>query len=131
MTDLKGRVLIVDDNKVNRLLLIRNVELLGHTASVAEDGKVALAMLEEAEFDVLLLDIEMPEAVDRSDIVMPKNRRRSLTCIPPKVKSCGSFGSASPASGITAPGFVICVRSLKLPTRFNRMVVQFLQTCEG
>jgi len=61
MTDAKGHMLIVDDNKVNRLLMSRSVELLGHRASVAENGKIALQMLQEDTFDVLLLDIEMPE----------------------------------------------------------------------
>ncbi len=61
MSDMKGHLLIVDDNKVNRLLLARNVELLGHQVSVAENGKVAMQMLMAQEFDLLLLDIEMPE----------------------------------------------------------------------
>ncbi len=56
-----GRLLIVDDNKVNRLLLSRNVELLGHRASVAENGRIAMEMLATEPFDLLLLDIEMPE----------------------------------------------------------------------
>ena len=61
MADPPGHLLIVDDNKVNRLLLSRSVELLGHRASVAENGKIAMQMLAEGDFDMLLLDIEMPE----------------------------------------------------------------------
>ncbi len=61
MTDAPGHLLIVDDNKVNRLLLSRSVELLGHQASVAENGRVAMEMLSNQPFDLLLLDIEMPE----------------------------------------------------------------------
>ncbi|CUH45845.1 adenylate/guanylate cyclase domain-containing protein [Ruegeria atlantica] len=61
MTDAPGHLLIVDDNKVNRLLLSRNVELLGHKASVAENGLVAMEMLSSQSYDLLLLDIEMPE----------------------------------------------------------------------
>lgn len=56
-----GRLLIVDDNKVNRLLLSRSVELLGHSATVAENGKIAMERLRDETFDLLLLDIEMPE----------------------------------------------------------------------
>ncbi len=56
-----ARVLVVDDNKVNRLLLARNVELLGHRAASAENGRVALEMLRRESFDLILLDIEMPE----------------------------------------------------------------------
>ncbi|MCA0873913.1 response regulator [Seohaeicola saemankumensis] len=61
MAEDSGHLLIVEDNKVNRLLLTRNVELLGHRVSVAENGKVALEMLTSDTYDLLLLDIEMPE----------------------------------------------------------------------
>ncbi|WP_171133551.1 MULTISPECIES: adenylate/guanylate cyclase domain-containing protein [unclassified Ruegeria] len=61
MNDIQGNLLIADDNKVNRLLMSRSVELLGHKASVAENGKIALEMLAQEPFDALLLDIEMPE----------------------------------------------------------------------
>ena len=60
MNETSGKLLIVDDNKVNRLLLSRNVELLGHKAALAENGRVAMKMLAEHEVDLLLLDIEMP-----------------------------------------------------------------------
>ena len=61
MADKKARVLIVDDNKVNRLLLARHVEQLGCGTALAENGRVALEMLRRDPFDLLLLDIEMPE----------------------------------------------------------------------
>lgn len=61
MADPGARLLIVDDNRVNRLLLSRSVELLGHTATVAENGRAAMEMLRAAKFDLMLLDIEMPE----------------------------------------------------------------------
>lgn len=54
-------MLITDDNKVNRLLLSRSVELLGHRVSLAENGRIALEKLRTEPFDLLLLDIEMPE----------------------------------------------------------------------
>ncbi|HYT96795.1 MAG TPA: adenylate/guanylate cyclase domain-containing response regulator [Casimicrobiaceae bacterium] len=56
-----ARLLVVDDNKVNRLLLARNLELQGHHVATAENGRVALEMLRREAFDLLLLDIEMPE----------------------------------------------------------------------
>ena len=56
-----ARLLVADDNKVNRLLLARSLELQGHRASMAENGRVALEMLAREPFDLLLLDIEMPE----------------------------------------------------------------------
>src|SRR6476661_3583230 len=56
-----ARLLVVDDNKVNRLLLTRNLELQGHSVASAENGRVALEMLRREAFDLLLLDMEMPE----------------------------------------------------------------------
>lgn len=61
MPSAGGRILIVDDNKVNRLLLSRSVEMLGHAVVLAENGKIAMQRLADGGFDLLLLDIEMPE----------------------------------------------------------------------
>ena len=56
-----ARLLVVDDNKVNRLLLARSLELQGHSVASAENGRVALEMLRREAFDLVLLDMEMPE----------------------------------------------------------------------
>ncbi len=56
-----ARLLVVEDNKVNRLLLTRSLELQGHRVSSAENGRVALDMLRREPFDLVLLDMEMPE----------------------------------------------------------------------
>jgi Response regulator containing a CheY-like receiver domain and an HD-GYP domain len=61
MAEDSSRLLIADDNKVNRLLLSRGVELLGHRFALAENGRIALEKLRSEPFDLLLLDIEMPE----------------------------------------------------------------------
>ena len=61
MPEGSSRLLIADDNKVNRLLLSRSVELLGHRCALAENGRLALERLRSEAFDLLLLDIEMPE----------------------------------------------------------------------
>jgi two-component system, cell cycle response regulator len=61
MTDDQGHILVVDDHKPNRIKISFAVKKLGHTAEVAEDGRQALAMLREQPFDLVLLDIIMPE----------------------------------------------------------------------
>jgi len=61
VAELAARVLLVEDNKVNRLLLARSVELLGHRVTSAENGRVALARMQAEPFDLVLLDIAMPE----------------------------------------------------------------------
>jgi class 3 adenylate cyclase len=61
MAERGARLLVADDNKVNRLLLKRSLELQGHRVDCAENGRVALEMLRRESFDLLLLDMEMPE----------------------------------------------------------------------
>jgi class 3 adenylate cyclase len=56
-----GRLLVVDDNKVNRLLLGRGLEQQGHAVSFAENGRQALEMLHAQPFDLVVLDVLMPE----------------------------------------------------------------------
>jgi class 3 adenylate cyclase len=56
-----ARLLVADDNKVNRLLLARSLELQGHKVASAENGLRALEMLRSEPFDLMLLDMEMPE----------------------------------------------------------------------
>lgn len=61
MANAPARLLVADDNKVNRLLLQRSLQLQGHQVALAENGRVALEMLRKEPFDLLLLDIAMPE----------------------------------------------------------------------
>src|SRR6266508_2822788 len=56
-----GYLLVVDVNKVNRILLARGLEQDGHKVDVAENGRMALEKLRAGSFDLVLLDIEMPE----------------------------------------------------------------------
>ena len=56
-----GRVLVVDDGELNRRVLVRALEAEGHTAAQAVDGRAALDMLRDEPFDVVLLDLVMPE----------------------------------------------------------------------
>ena len=56
-----GRLLVVDDNKVNRLLLGRELEQQGHSVVFAENGRQALATMRAQPFDLVLLDVLMPE----------------------------------------------------------------------
>jgi adenylate cyclase len=57
----KGDLLVVDDNRVNRLLVGRTLEQFGHHVAFAENGRLALEMLRGRPADLVLLDIEMPE----------------------------------------------------------------------
>lgn len=56
-----GKMLVVDDNRMNRLLLARSIEQQGHKVEFAENGRQALDMLHAQGYDVILLDVLMPE----------------------------------------------------------------------
>lgn len=60
MADDVGHILVVDDNRMNRMTLQRSLEQQGHRVTTAEDGQQALEMLRERPYDVVLLDIIMP-----------------------------------------------------------------------
>jgi CheY-like chemotaxis protein len=56
-----ARLLVVDDNKVNRMVLSRNLEQQGHIVETAENGREGLEKIRTQSFDLVLLDIEMPQ----------------------------------------------------------------------
>jgi DNA-binding response OmpR family regulator len=58
---LRGHILVVDDNQLNRELLARGLHRQGHYFALAVNGKQALEVLSSGAFDVVLLDIMMPE----------------------------------------------------------------------
>ena len=61
MTNQPARILVVDDVEVNRDLLSRRLKQQGHEVATAENGKKALEKLRAEPFDLVLLDIMMPE----------------------------------------------------------------------
>jgi class 3 adenylate cyclase/CheY-like chemotaxis protein len=56
-----GMILVVDDDETNRAMLARRLMRLGFAVSVAENGRLALDALRSERFDLMLLDIQMPE----------------------------------------------------------------------
>ncbi len=57
---LNGRVLVVDDNSVNRKILARQLELAGASTDVAASGEEALVLWRKGGYDLLLADLQMP-----------------------------------------------------------------------
>ena len=58
---LDGRVLVVDDNDVNRDMLAQRLERQGCTVAVADSGARALESIHSQHFDLVLLDVMMPD----------------------------------------------------------------------
>ncbi len=61
MTVRPLRVLLAEDNPVNRLLAVKLLEKAGHCVTTAVDGREALDRLAASAFDVVLMDVQMPE----------------------------------------------------------------------
>jgi|GEM_PF-5309620 len=55
------KVLVVEDNPVNRIFAVKLLEKLGHEAVAVEHGKEAIKALEKNSFDAVLMDVQMPE----------------------------------------------------------------------
>jgi diguanylate cyclase (GGDEF)-like protein/PAS domain S-box-containing protein len=81
MNSLRGRLLIVDDNEMNRDMLARRLVRNGYQVEVAESAQQLIQRAKQKDIDLVLLDIEMPEIsgldalktlrVDHSPIDLP------------------------------------------------------------
>jgi signal transduction histidine kinase/DNA-binding NarL/FixJ family response regulator len=54
------RVLVAEDNSVNQTLAVRFLERQGHAAFVVENGMAALEAIDREQFDLILMDVQMP-----------------------------------------------------------------------
>jgi CheY-like chemotaxis protein len=54
-------ILLAEDNPVNQAIASRMLRRLGHTVDIAENGLEALAAMERLSYDVVLMDLQMPE----------------------------------------------------------------------
>ena len=55
------RVLVAEDNPVNQLLMSAMLANMGHSADVVADGREALRQVQQSHYDLVLMDIQMPE----------------------------------------------------------------------
>ncbi len=76
-----GLVLVVDDIEANRDVLTRRLERQGYTVAIAENGREALERLRAATFDLVLLDIMMPE-MDGYEVLQQLKADHALRHIP-------------------------------------------------
>ncbi|WP_156892993.1 response regulator [Actinokineospora enzanensis] len=55
-----GKVLVAEDNDINQQVVVQMLSALGYQADVAENGEQAVAMVETGDYDVVLMDCQMP-----------------------------------------------------------------------
>ncbi|HMW53324.1 MAG TPA: response regulator [Rhodocyclaceae bacterium] len=72
-------VLLVEDNPVNQVVAVKLLEKAGHTVTVAVNGREALAQYDKRRFDVIFMDIQMPEmgGIEATQAIRAREARRS------------------------------------------------------
>jgi two-component system, sensor histidine kinase and response regulator len=75
--DSSFHILLTEDNAVNQRVALRILEKGGHRVAIAENGRVALRMLEEQPFDLILMDVQMPEmdGFEATALIREKEKR--------------------------------------------------------
>ena len=55
------KILLAEDNKINQFIADRMFKKIGYTIDIAENGRIAMDMLEQERYDLVFMDIQMPE----------------------------------------------------------------------
>jgi CheY-like chemotaxis protein len=102
----QGSVLVVDDSQVNRDLLDRLLSRLGYRVSLAEGGLHGLALLRTHDFDLVLLDIIMPE-VDGFQVLHQLKGDDTLRHVPViMISALDEVESVGRCMGVGAEGYL-------------------------
>ena len=72
------RILLAEDNRVNQVLALRILEKAGYSVTLADTGKAVLDALENQTFDIILMDVQMPE-MDGLEATVAIRRRETGT----------------------------------------------------
>lgn len=79
---LKGlRILLAEDNRINMVVAKRTLQRWGMEITEAENGKIALDICKREDFDILLLDLEMPEMDGKTALKEIRKLNKNLTAI--------------------------------------------------
>jgi CheY-like chemotaxis protein len=104
MTENK-RILVVDDESILRVTLTAELKKEGYTVSSAGDGDIAIEMLQTEYFDLILLDIKMPN-VDGYEVLRFVKQKHPTTKVI-VLTGYGDLRNALDSKGLGADSFVV------------------------
>ena len=79
------RVLVAEDNPINQRMAVAMLRALGHNGVVVGDGEKALRALSQLPFDVVLMDVTMPNGDGMAALAELQERKRQGVRIPPVI----------------------------------------------
>jgi len=90
------RVLAVDDNQINRDIVRGILERAGHTVTLAEDGSEAVRLAKVQEFDLVLMDIQMPDMDGLTATRLIRQLKSPISRVPVIALTAHASGSSRP-----------------------------------
>ncbi|MCP4257582.1 MAG: response regulator [Planctomycetes bacterium] len=127
MNENSSKLLVVDDNEMNRDMLSRRLSRRNHTVKTAENGQQALDLIDKESFDVILLDIMMPgiSGIEVLKIIRQFYSASELPVI--MVTAKGDSDDVVTALKLGANDYVI--KPLDLPVVLARVQTQLEASC--
>jgi CheY-like chemotaxis protein len=125
---VKPRILLVEDNENNRYLARYLLERAGFELQVAEDGRRGLERARAGRFDLVLLDIQMPE-MDGYELAAALRADPATARIP--IVGVSSFAMAGDRAKAMALGFAGYIEKPIDPATFAEEIRSFLSAAGG